>query len=170
VSEQGPDSPFESPDLESARSRSGRARRPSKLVALLATTGLLAIGVIAAVIGTRETDGGAGAPSPVPNGNGVGATEPETPGVSTTGGPTSVVVERPNAQLGSSLECYTFYPDNTVDLRLDGLPEVVDVGVVASGEIRWESGRASTVEIQSSGAAHRIAVDGVDGLIVEACD
>jgi hypothetical protein len=156
VSEQGPDSPFKPPELEGARSRSERGSRPSKWVTLLATTALLAIGVIAAVIGTREPDNASVGSPPV-----VVTTEPDA----STEPRGSVVVE------GSSgvLECYTFKRDNTVNLRRGGLPQVVDVGVVTSGEIRWESGRTSTVKTLGFGTGQRIAVDGVEGVIVEAC-
>ena len=48
-----------------------------------------------------------------------------------------------------SMECYTFYPDRTVELRHGGLPEVNDTGDyqgdASRGQIDWVSGRTSSV-------------------------
>ena len=51
-----------------------------------------------------------------------------------------------------SMECYTFYPDRTVELRHGGLPEVNDTGDyqgdASRGQIDWVSGRTSSVVAQ----------------------
>jgi len=55
-----------------------------------------------------------------------------------------------------SLECYTFYPNRTVELRHGGLPAVNDTGYykgdATGGQISWNSGRVSSVVAQSDGS------------------
>jgi hypothetical protein len=55
-----------------------------------------------------------------------------------------------------SLECYTFYPNRTVELRHGGLPAVNDTGNyqgdAKGGQIRWNSGRVSSVVAQGDGS------------------
>lgn len=78
----------------------------------------------------------------------------------------SLTIHRPNTMFGFSTECFTFYADNTIELRHRGLPEVSDVGVYyEDGTIEWESGRNSTWE----GDGETFIVDGVQGAVVGSC-
>ena len=55
-----------------------------------------------------------------------------------------------------SLECYTFYPDRTVELRHNGAAAPTDRGRYGGdangGEIVWNSGRVSSVVAQGDGS------------------
>jgi Ca2+-binding RTX toxin-like protein len=61
-----------------------------------------------------------------------------------------------------SMECYTFYPDRTVELRHGGLPDVNDTGDyqgdASRGQIDWDSGRMSSVVAQGDGS---LLIDGL---------
>ena len=61
-----------------------------------------------------------------------------------------------------SMECYTFYPDQTVELRHGGLPDVNDTGNyqgdASRGQIDWVSGRTSSVVAQGDGS---LLIDGL---------
>jgi hypothetical protein len=61
-----------------------------------------------------------------------------------------------------SIECYTFYPDRTVELRHNGASAPTDIGRYGGdangGEIRWRSGRVSSVVAQGDGS---LLIDGL---------
>jgi hypothetical protein len=61
-----------------------------------------------------------------------------------------------------SIECYTFYPDRTVELRHNGASAPTDrgryQGDANGGEIVWLSGRVSSVVAQGDGS---LLIDGL---------
>jgi hypothetical protein len=61
-----------------------------------------------------------------------------------------------------SIECYTFYPDRTVELRHNGASAPTDIGRYGGdangGEIVWKSGRVSSVVAQGDGS---LLIDGL---------
>jgi hypothetical protein len=61
-----------------------------------------------------------------------------------------------------SIECYTFYPDRTVELRHNGASAPTDSGHYQGdangGEIVWNSGRVSSVVAQGDGS---LLIDGL---------
>ena len=61
-----------------------------------------------------------------------------------------------------SIECYTFYPDRTVELRHNGASAPTDIGRYQGdangGEIVWKSGRVSSVVAQGDGS---LLIDGL---------
>lgn len=81
----------------------------------------------------------------------------------------SILVQRVNTQLGTSLECYSFYADGTVELRHGGNSQVSDTGSYSgdeeSGEISWNSGRYTSYAWE--GATYD--VDGAEGGSIDSC-
>jgi len=61
-----------------------------------------------------------------------------------------------------SIECYTFYPDRTVELRHNGAVAPTDRGRYGGdangGQIVWNSGRVSSVVAQGDGS---LLIDGL---------
>jgi hypothetical protein len=72
-------------------------------------------------------------------------------------------------QSATSMECYTFYPDGTVELRHGGTADVTDHGLYEGdsegGEIVWDSGRVTSVEWV--GDAYKF--DSVKGSEIDSC-
>ncbi len=70
----------------------------------------------------------------------------------------------------SSIECYTFYSDGTVELRHGGTSDISDSGTYQGdetfGEIVWDSGRwTSTVVAEGDG----LIIDDLKVSTVESC-
>jgi hypothetical protein len=76
-----------------------------------------------------------------------------------------LLVQRSNSQLGSSMECYTVYPDGSIELRHSGSHELSDLGRVSGSEIRWDSGRLSS--FQWDGQYY--GIDGSQATVINSC-
>ena len=77
-------------------------------------------------------------------------------------GPGDYLGQRSSTSGSLSLECYTFYPDRTVELRHNGASAPTDRGRYGGdangGEIVWLSGRVSSVVAQGDGS---LLIDGL---------
>jgi len=88
---------------------------------------------------------------------------------SETATPTGEPTDYLGMSSGGSMECHTFYPDGTVELFYGGSSTPTDRGVYqggeGGGEIAWESGRVSSVVIQSGS----VAINGQEVSLIDTC-
>jgi hypothetical protein len=145
--------------------RRGPQHHRATLPALIALAGLVTLGTVLGVATSMGDKGGDASP---PIGGGGGAPPPDTS--NTVGNPPgedaefSLVIRR-----SGNVECYSFYADGRVELRVVGVPDVKDIGMVSgddtAGKINWESGRQSSYERDGE----TLYVDDTPGAIIEKC-
>lgn len=160
--------------------RNGSRSNPiSLLVMILALAAILlfASGCTDAASSTTDTSttdhtasDDLGASAPADSSSSEDPPDPAPAGSSQYASPSADAASYAGMRSSGSWECYTFYPDGTVELRHGGTSAVSDGGIYQGdedfGEIVWDSGRwTSTVVAEGNG----LIVDDLEVSPVERC-